>query len=92
MRLDAALRARDAAERLTQLRNQLEKAELACEQVEQGEAALAVLAMPALAITQLQDIEVELAGLRAAQQATLPTMRVDYQPGSDGTMTLAGVP
>ena len=91
-RLDAALRARDAAERLTQLRSQLEKAELAREQVEQGEAALALLAVPAQAIVQLQDIEVDLAGLRAAQQATLPTMRVDYQSGREGAMTLAGSP
>ena len=89
-RLDAALRARDAAERLTQLRDQLEKAETAREHVEQGEAALAVLAIPAQSIVQLQDIEVELVRLRAAQEATLPTLRIDYQPGADASVSVAG--
>ncbi|MHA6689808.1 AAA family ATPase [Devosia sp. A449] len=81
-RLDLALRARDAAEKLTLLRAQLAKAEAAREGVEQGEAALAVLAIPAKAIAQLQEIELELVRLRAAQQATLPTVRVDYQAGA----------
>lgn len=89
-RLNAALRARDAAERLVQLRGQLEKAELAREHVEQGEAALAVLAIPAQAITQLQAIELELVRLRAAQEATLPTVRIDYQPGADASVSVAG--
>src|SRR5690606_20374 len=42
-RLDAALRAREAAERLRQLREQLDKAEKARTSVEDGAAALAVL-------------------------------------------------
>lgn len=91
-RLDAALSASDAAERLAHLRGQLAKAEQAREQVEKGEVALALLTVPAQAVGQLQDIEVELAGLRAAQEVTLPTMRVDYQAGREGSLTVAGAP
>lgn len=89
-RLDAAIAAREAAERLEQLRGQRDRAEQARQQVEQGEAALALLALPAQAITQLQGIEVELARLQAAQQATLPTLRLDYDAAGAGQVTLDG--
>lgn len=91
-RLDNAMRARDAGERLTQLRAQLAKAETARASVEDGAAALAVLALPEKSVTQLQDCELELVRLQAAQQATLPALRLDYQPGAHGSVTLNDVP
>lgn len=89
-RLEAALRARDAAERLTQLRSQLDKAETARASVENGEAAFSVLDIPGKAIAALQECEVELVRLRAALEATLPTLRVDYFPGHDTSLKIAG--
>ncbi|MET3926920.1 AAA family ATPase [Devosia sp. 2618] len=89
-RLDAALRSRDAAEKLAQLRARLDKAELARASVEDGQAALAANAIPAAEIDKLQALEVELVRLRAAQAATLPTVRVDYEPGSPVAISAAG--
>ncbi|SEQ54413.1 AAA domain-containing protein [Devosia sp. YR412] len=91
-RLDAAMQARDAADRLAQLRGQLERAEAARLSVEQAEAALAVLIIAPAAIAQLQTVELDLVRLRAAQEATLPTLRMDYAAGGEGTITAGGVP
>lgn len=81
-RLDNALRARDAAEQLQQTRLLLEQAERARAQVEETEAALAVLAMPRGAVEQLQALELEMVRLRAAQEASLPTWRLDAETGA----------
>ncbi|MDB5585703.1 MAG: putative double-strand break repair [Devosia sp.] len=89
-RLDAALQARDAAERLTDLRHRLLQAETARKQVEDGEAALALLSLPHQAVDQLQALEIELVGLRAAQAASLPTLRLDYAGGAAGSITIGG--
>lgn len=89
-RLDAAMRARDDAEKLVQLRSQLEKADAARLAVEQGEAALAALDISPAAVAQLQAIDLELVRLRAAQAATLPTLRIDYADGSRGRIMAGG--
>ncbi len=91
-RLDTALRARDAAERLADLRKRLEQAEEARSRIEDGEAALAVLAAPAQAVDELQALEVEIAGLRAAEAATLPSLRMEYQSDAAGAVTIDGKP
>ncbi|HTN60155.1 MAG TPA: AAA family ATPase, partial [Devosia sp.] len=91
-RLDAALQARDAAERLTELRHRLEQAEAARQQVDAGEAALALLALPQQAVEQLQALELDIVGLRAAQAATLPTLRIAYLPGAEGAVTIGAKP
>ncbi|HTN60989.1 MAG TPA: AAA family ATPase [Devosia sp.] len=87
-RLDAALQARDAAERLTELRQRLAQAEAARQQVEDGEAALAMLALPQQTVDQLQALEIDIVGLRVAQAATLPTFRIDYLAGAEGSVTV----
>lgn len=89
-RLDAALQARNAAERLTELRQRLEQADAARRQVEDGEAAMALLSLPQQAVDQLQSLEIELVGLRAAQAASLPTLRLDYAHGALGSVTTGG--
>lgn len=91
VRLDAALQARDAAELATQLRQRLEQAEWARRQVEDGEAALAVLQMPAGALEKLQALEIDIVRLRTAQEATLPTLRLDYAAGASGAASIGGV-
>ncbi|MET3898880.1 hypothetical protein ABIB57_002832 [Devosia sp. UYZn731] len=88
-RLDAALLARDAAERLTDLRQRLLQADAARKQVEDGQAALTLLSLPQHAVDQLQALEIELVGLRAAQAASLPTLRLDYADGAAGSITIA---
>ncbi|WP_417309067.1 AAA family ATPase [Devosia sp.] len=87
-RLDAALRARDASERLTALKAQLATAETARADVEAHDAALAALSISDKAIATLQATEANLQRLRATQQASLPTLRVDYAPGTTGTVSL----
>ena len=91
VRLEAALQARDAAERAVQLRQRLEQAERARRQVEDGEAALAVLQIPAGALEKLQSLEIDIIRLRTAQEATLPTLRIDYTAGASGAASIAGV-
>jgi DNA repair exonuclease SbcCD ATPase subunit len=91
-RLDAALRARDAVEQLAALRDRLKQAEAARTQIEDGEAALAMLAVPSAAVEQLQALEIEIAGLRAAQAATLPALRMDYRDGASGSVRVDGDP
>ncbi|KKC38050.1 DNA-binding protein [Devosia epidermidihirudinis] len=88
-RLDAALAARAAAEQVRDMRTRLEQAEAARQQVEDGDAALALLTLPANAVEQLQALEIDLVRLRAAQAATLPTLRMDYADGKSGTVSIA---
>lgn len=91
-RLDAALQSRHAAEQLNELRSRLEQAEAARKKVEEGEAELALLVVPALALEQVQAIEIEMVRLRAAQAATLPTLRMVYREGAVGLATIDGMP
>ena len=91
-RLDAALLARDASEQLAGLRNRLEQAEAARTRIEDGEAALAVLTVPEQAVDRLQALEIDIAGLRAAQVATLPTFRMEYRDGVSDLVTIDAKP
>lgn len=86
-RLDRALRAREAAGRLKELRERLAKAEAVNKQVDDGQAALQVAAVPDRTVAELESLETELAGLRAAEAARATTLRVDYEPGTEGRMT-----
>lgn len=92
VRLDAALHARDAAETLVQLRQRLEQAERARQQVEDSVAALAVLQIPAGALEKLQALEIDIIRLRTAQEATLPTLRIEYATGVSDAASIAGIP
>lgn len=91
-RLDRALRAREAAERLKQLRTRFAEAEAAHKQIEDGQAALRVAAVPADTVRELEGLETELAGLRAAEAARATTLRIDYEDGAKGQLTDGGAP
>lgn len=91
-RLDAALMARDAGEQLAGLRNRLEQAEAARTRIEDAEAALAVLTLPEQAVDRLQALEIDIAGFRAAQLATLPTFRMEYRDGVSDLVTVDAKP
>jgi DNA repair exonuclease SbcCD ATPase subunit len=91
-RLDRALRAREAAERLKELRTRLAEAEAAHKQIEDGQAALRVAAVPADTVRELEGLETELAGLRAAEAARATTLRIDYEDGAKGQLTDGGAP
>ncbi|WP_137934721.1 AAA family ATPase [Mesorhizobium comanense] len=82
-RVDATLLARDAAEQLAGSDNRLKQAEVARTQIEDGEAALAMLTVPEQAVEQLQALEIEIASLRAAHLATLPTLCMEYRAAAD---------
>lgn len=90
IRLDAALAARKAAEEVTELRERLEQAEATRKEIEQVEAAQALLAVPAKAAEELQALEIELASLKAAREASLPTFSVAYREGRDGRVRRSG--
>ena len=91
-RLDAALRAREAAERLAELRQRLSDAEAKRSALEEAEAQLALLRIPSGAVEELQALEVELSGLRAAVEAARPSVAVAYAKDARGTVTLDGAP
>lgn len=89
-RLDAALRAREASERLAEMTQRLDDAEAARTALEQGEAKLALLKIPASSIDELQSLEVELAKLRAVEDAARSSVSVDYDADAVGLVTMNG--
>lgn len=91
-RLEAALRSRHAAERLAEVRQRLEQAEAARQQIEDGEAAYALLAIPADAIERLEALELKIVRLRAAAEVGLPTLRIDYLKDASGLVSMDGEP
>ncbi|MFT0858762.1 DNA-binding protein [Ancylobacter sp. G4_0304] len=80
-RLDAALLARRAAQEIEALRERLARAEAKRGEVEAAEAALALIAVPAGAVEALQTLENDIVALRAAREAGLPSVLLDYEPG-----------
>jgi hypothetical protein len=89
-RLDAALKAREMADRLTEARQRLSDAEAVRTACEEKETDLALLKMPATAVDELQALEVELARLRAIQEAHRPTVSIDYDAGVEPDVTIDG--
>jgi len=87
-RLEAALRSRHAAERLAEVRLRLEQAEAARQQIEDGEAAHALLAIPADAIERLEALDLKIVRLRAAAEVGLPTLRIDYLEDASGSVSM----
>ncbi|NEK55895.1 DNA-binding protein, partial [Rhizobium leguminosarum] len=79
---------RHAAERLAEVRLRLEQAEAARQQIEDGEAAHALLAIPADAIEQLEALDLKIVGLRAAAAVGLPTLRIDYLKDASGSVSM----
>lgn len=91
-RFDAASKAREAFERLADLKERLAEAEKVRQAIEVGEAQLALLKIPAKAIDELQAREVEIAKLRAIDEAARPSLSIHYEADTAGTVTLDGKP
>ncbi|HLP70267.1 MAG TPA: DNA-binding protein [Rhizobium sp.] len=91
-RFDTATKAREAFERLDDLKQRLAEAEKVRQSIEEGEAQLALLQIPAKAITELQAREVEIAKLRAIDEAARPSLSIHYEADAAGTVTLDGKP
>lgn len=89
-RLDAALRAREAAEHQAELVQRLADAEAARASLEKAEAEFALLKLPAKAIDELQAVEIEIATLRAVEAAARPSVLVAYEGEAVTPMTLDG--
>lgn len=91
IRLERALRARDAAEQLAGLQQAHARAEAGRLEVETIQAELKALALPTGAVKQLEAVETELVGLRAAVAAQATLLRMDYRAGATGTIAIEGV-
>ncbi|MBS3647837.1 DNA-binding protein [Pseudaminobacter sp. 19-2017] len=96
-RLDAALKAREAAERLAELQQRLEAAEVARKELEEGQASLALLRLPEGAVAELEALDVDIAKLRAVAEAGRPSVAIAYEPQApavrlDGTPLKDGEP
>ncbi|QIB33601.1 AAA family ATPase [Ancylobacter pratisalsi] len=88
--LDAAQKARQAALELDALRQRLERAEAIRTREEECEAELASITLPAGSIKRLQALELDIARLRAAEEAGRPSLRIAYAPGSQTRVIIDG--
>ena len=79
-RLDAALNARKAADQFADLEQKLEAAEAIRKEIEEEEAALALLRLPEKAVTEVEALDVQIAKLRAVAEADRPSVAIVYQP------------
>lgn len=91
-RMDAALKARDAAERHAKLKERLSAAEETRLILEQVEARHAILKTDPKAIEDLQALEIEVARLRALEDAARPSVVVAYERGGVELVKMDGVP
>ncbi|MBH0236466.1 AAA family ATPase [Methylobrevis albus] len=91
-RLDAAERARAALARQGELKSRLAAAAATRAAIEAGEAELPLVRLPPAAIDELQATEIEIAKLRAVEEAARASVTVDYLPGTSTLVTLNGTP
>jgi DNA repair exonuclease SbcCD ATPase subunit len=89
-RLNAAARARAAAERHAELAERLSKAEKVRGALEKAEAQLAQTRLPAGAVDELADLDVEIARIHAALDAARPSVTVDYDTPNAPPVTMDG--
>jgi DNA repair exonuclease SbcCD ATPase subunit len=89
-RLAAATRAREVAERRTVVEERLQQAETVRATIENCEAQLTHLRLPPAAIDEVADLDVEIARIRAVQEAARPTVTVVYESDSSGRVMLNG--
>jgi hypothetical protein len=89
---EAATKAREAFVRLADLKQRLAEAEQLRQSIEEGEAQLALLRIPAKSIEDLQACEVEIAKLRAIDEAARPSVSIRYEADTAGTVALDGKP
>jgi len=90
VRIEASARAREAAEQRAERERRLEQAEGVRGTIERCAAQLAGLRLPKGAVDELQELDIEIARIRAVQEAARPTVLVSYaQPGVP-RITMAG--
>ncbi len=90
-RLNVALNAREATERLADLERKLETAEAVRKEIEESEAALALLRLPENAVAELEALDLDIARLRAVAEAGRPSVAIAYAPQAP-VATLDGEP
>lgn len=96
-RLDAAMNARDAAERLAELGRRLEAAEQTRMEIESDEATLALLRLPEAAVAELERLDVEITKVRAMAEVGRPSVTIAYESQAplvslDGEQLVEGGP
>ncbi len=91
-RLDAAERAREAQERLAEFKDRLERAEATRVALEETEAKLALEKIPLNAIGELEALEIEIAKVRAIEEAARPTVAISYESELVSRVTMDGIP
>lgn len=90
-RLEAASKARDAAERRAEWEQRLQHGEQLRATIEGCEAQLSSLRLPKGAVDELADLDVEIVRLRAVQDAARPSVQMTYEPAATVRVTMAGV-
>lgn len=91
-RLDAALRAQEASERLAELRKRLADAESTRHAIEETQAKLALVKLPPNAIEDLQYIDIEIAKLRAIEETARASVAITYVNDAAPRVTMDGAP
>ncbi|MDH2131920.1 DNA-binding protein [Sphingobium yanoikuyae] len=86
--LDAAIKARDAAERRAEWEERLQGAEAVRGTIETSEAQLAGIRLPDGAVDELADLDIEIARIRAVQDAARPTVTVAYDSPVGARVTM----
>ncbi|RTL96589.1 DNA-binding protein [Ancylobacter aquaticus] len=91
-RVEAALKAREALARHAALSERLAGAEAARQALEGAQARLAVETLPAGAVEELQALEIDIAKLRAVEEAARPSVAIAYQPGAASPVLMDAAP
>lgn len=89
-RFDAATKAYEAHQRLADLKQRLAEAEKVRQSIEEGEAQRVLLQISTKSIEELQACEVEIAKLRAIDEAARPSVSIHYEADAAETVTLDG--
>ena len=88
--LDAAVRAREAGERRAAWEERLQRAEAVRGTIETCAAELARVRLPDGAVDELAELDVEIARIRAVQDAARPSVTVAYDSASAARVTMGG--
>ncbi len=89
-RLDAAAKAREASERRTECEERLKRAEAVRGTIETCEAQLTQVRLPTGAVDELAELDVEIARIRAVQEAARPSVTVAYESDAAGRVMMRG--
>ncbi len=88
--LDAAAKAREAAEHRAAWEERLQRAEAVRGTIETCAAQLAGVRLPAGAVDELADLDVEIARIRAVQDAARASVTVAYDSAAAACVTMGG--